>query len=143
MRTTKTISWMLAVTMLMSLFGCGKQKVQAEPDVFSNIRSNTSEYLNVVANTDKIKDNEEFAWKLIQIYEDNSFETIKFSERTEKTDRITMNVYHWRDDVKNGKAFLHIVYIPDYSDTEEKKGELVVEEVKDENKERKVLYGFN
>ena len=56
-----------------------KADLAMKPDVVSSISINQDQYLTVVANRSRIEDKEEFADLLIQMYKENSFQTIKFS----------------------------------------------------------------
>lgn len=77
----------MIVTMLsLMLMACAKAEISddaahipGEPDVINSIRSGNDERLTVVANRDDIEDKEEFARLLINMCQENSFKTIKFS----------------------------------------------------------------
>lgn len=70
------------------------------------------QYLIVVANCDEIEDKEEFAWKLIEMCQENSFRTIKFSTDRGYAARIHMSVYLWKDEIKGHDTVMEIEYKP-------------------------------
>lgn len=77
--------WILCVIVVLIImtkhFGESKPKADLamKPDVVSSISINQDQYLTVVANRSRIEDKEEFADLLIQMYKENSFQTINFS----------------------------------------------------------------
>lgn len=88
-----------------------KKDAQGVPDVVSSISINRNQYLTVVANCDEIEDKEEFAWKLIEMCQENSFHTIKFSTDRGYATSIHMQVYLWESDIEGVDAIMNIDYI--------------------------------
>ena len=104
--------FLICLIALLILLGCGAKHTPAEPDVVSSISMNRDQYLTVVANRDEIKDEEEFAWKLIEMCQENSFHTIKFSTDRGYATHIRMNVYLWKDEIEGHDAVMEIKYEP-------------------------------
>ena len=92
--------FLICLVALLMLQGCGEKHMPAEPDVVSSLSMNRDQYLTVVANRDEIDDKEEFAWKLIEMCQENSFHTIKFSTDRGYATRIRMSVYLWKDEIE-------------------------------------------
>ena len=71
--------------------------IQQEPDVRSTmIRQRGMErslYVEVTANPWKIKDREKFAETLLQMAEENNFQSVQFSEELEEVSSIVFRVY--------------------------------------------------
>ena len=71
--------------------------IQQEPDVRSTmIRQRGMErslYVEVTANSWKIKDREKFAETLLQMAEENNFQSVQFSEELEEVSSIVFRVY--------------------------------------------------
>lgn len=88
-----------------------KKGVQGIPDVVGSISMNRNQYLTVVANRDEIEDKEEFAWKLIEMCQENSFHTIKFSTDRGYATNIHMQVYLWESDIEGADAIMNIDYV--------------------------------
>ena len=95
--------FLICLSAILFLQGCGEKHTPAEPDVVNSISVNRDQNLTVVANCDEIKDKEEFAWKLIETCRENSFHTIKFSTDRGYATRIHMNVYLWKDEIEGHK----------------------------------------
>ena len=55
---------------------------------------------------------EEFSWKLIEMCQENSFRTIKFSTDRGYAARIHMSVYLWKDEIKGHDTVMEIEYKP-------------------------------
>lgn len=105
--------FLICLVALLMLQGCGEKHTPAEPDVVSSLSMNRDQYLTVVANRDEIEDKEEFAWKLIEMCQENSFQTIKFSTDREYATRIRMSVYLWKDEIEGNDAVMEIEYEPE------------------------------
>lgn len=104
--------FLICLIALLILLGCGEKHTPAEPDVVSSISMNRDQYLTVVANCDEIEDKEEFAWKLIEMCQQNSFHTIKFSTDRGYATCIRMSVYLWKDEIEGHDAVMEIEYEP-------------------------------
>lgn len=98
---------------IVLLQGCGRNRIVGEPDIVSSISMNQDYYLTVVANCDVIENKYEFAWKLIRMCRENSFNTIKFSTDQGFATRIQMNVYLWQDEIKGNERVMEIIYEPE------------------------------
>lgn len=65
------------------LTSCGtkedKQQNTGTPDVVNSVISGTDQHLTVVANSDRIEDEEEFARTVVHMCIDNSFHSVRFS----------------------------------------------------------------
>lgn len=85
-----------------------ERRVEGEPDVISSMIVNNEQYLTVVANRNKIENEEEFTKLLIKMYEENSFHSVKFSTDLVDTEMVYMEVYSWRDGVKKGRYKLRM-----------------------------------
>ncbi len=83
------------------------------PDVMSSVNTNTHDYLTVTANTDSITDKEEFANRVIQMYLENSFHSVKLSEENGYPNTLSIDVYLHRESIKNEQPVLQIQLEPD------------------------------
>lgn len=89
---------MTIIGTIMVCSACGKAEA-AVPDVVGSMKMNRDEMLTVVANQDKIEDKEAFAWLLLQMYKENSFESMKFSVDEGYPASLDMNVYARKEDI--------------------------------------------
>ncbi len=85
---------------------------ESEPDVVSTFSMNRDESLTVVANRGHIEDKEAFARELLQMYKDNSFYWIKFSTDRGYATSLDMNIYLWKEDIKDGESVMIAEYRP-------------------------------
>lgn len=85
-----------------------ERRVEGEPDVISSMIVNNEQYLTVVANRNKIENEEEFKKLLIRMYEENSFHSVKFSTDLVDTEKVYMKVYFWRDEIKKSRYKLRM-----------------------------------
>lgn len=85
-----------------------ERRVEGEPDVISSMIVNNEQYLTVVANRNKIENEEEFKKLLIRMYEENSFHSVKFSTDMVDTEKVYMKVYFWRDEIKKSRYKLRM-----------------------------------
>lgn len=116
----KKIICMMIVTLLsVALLACGKTDVSdevahiaGEPDVINSIRSGNDERLTVVANRDEIEDKEEFARMLVNMCQENSFKTIKFSTDFGYATKLNMRVYLWRDEIEGNEPVMTVDFEP-------------------------------
>ena len=69
-----------------------ERRVEGEPDVISSMIVNNEQYLTVVANRNKIENEEEFKKLLIRMYEENSFHSVKFSTDLVDPEKVYMKV---------------------------------------------------
>lgn len=99
--------WKMVVAIVLVLavmIGIGlkgeERRVEGKPDVISSMIVNNEQYLTVVANRNEIENEEEFTRLLIRMYEENSFHSVRFSTDLVDTEKVYMNVYFWRDDIK-------------------------------------------
>lgn len=98
------VAVVLEVTVMIGIGLEGEERrVEGEPDVISSMIVNNEQYLTVVANRNKIENEEEFTKLLIKMYEENSFHSVKFSTDLVDTEMVYMEVYSWRDGVKKDK----------------------------------------
>lgn len=110
----------MIITMLsLMLMACGKTEVSddtthipGEPDVINSIRSGNDERLTVVANRDEIEDKEEFARLLVNMCQENSFKTIKFSTDFGYATKLNMRVYLWRDEIEGNDPVMTVDFEP-------------------------------
>ena len=87
-----------------------ERRVEGEPDVINSMIVNNEQYLTVVANRNKIENEEEFTKLLIKMYEENSFHSVKFSTDMVEPEKIYMKVYLWKDEVKKNQPNLGIEF---------------------------------
>lgn len=87
-----------------------ERRVEGEPDVISSMIVNNEQYLTVVANRNKIENEEEFTKLLIKMYEENSFHSVKFSTDLADPEKVYMKVYLRKEDIKKEKPILLIKY---------------------------------
>lgn len=81
------------------------------PDVVSSRTSGDETMLTVVANTDRIEDEQAFAEETVRKYEENSFYTTKFSRDQERSiQQVHMTVYLRRSDIGENPALFSIEY---------------------------------
>lgn len=109
--------WKMVVAVVLVvavLIGIGlegeERRVEGEPDVISSMIVNNEQYLTVVANRNKIENEEEFKKLLIKMYEENSFHSVKFSTDMVEPEKIYMKVYLWKDEVKKNQPNLGIEF---------------------------------
>ena len=88
-----------------------ERRVDGEPDVISSMIVNNEQYLTVVANRNKIENEEEFKKLLIRMYEENSFHSVKFSTDMVESEKVYMKVYLWRDEIARKDPAMRINYI--------------------------------
>ena len=87
-----------------------ERRVEGEPDVINSMIVNNEQYLTVVANRNKIENEEEFTKLLIKMYEENSFHSVKFSTDLADPEKVYMKVYLRKEDIKKEKPILLIKY---------------------------------
>ncbi len=87
-----------------------ERRVEGEPDVISSMIVNNEQYLTVVANRNKIENEEEFKKLLIRMYEENSFHSVKFSTDLVDPERVYMKIYRWKADIRKEEPLLRIHY---------------------------------
>ncbi len=113
---TKWKMVVVVVLVVAVMIGIGlegeERRVEGEPDVISSMIVNNEQYLTVVANRNKIENEEEFKKLLIRMYEENSFHSVKFSMDLVDPEKVYMKVYRWKRDVKKEKPLLQIIYCP-------------------------------
>ena len=108
--------WILCVIVVLILmtkhFWESKPKADLamKPDVVNSISINQDQYLTVVANRSKIEDKEEFADLLIQMYKENSFQTIKFSSDIRGMTSVNMRVYLQRKEIEGHEPVMIVQY---------------------------------
>lgn len=88
---------------------CGKAEAGA-PDVVSSMKFNRDETLTVIANRDKIEDKEAFANLLLQMYKDNSFESMEFSVDEGYPTSLDMRIYSWKDEIGKYDPIMTVEY---------------------------------
>lgn len=108
----KQVMGMTIIGTIMVCSACGRTEV-AVPDVVSSMKMNRDEMLTVVANQDKIEDKESFAWLLLQMYKDNSFESMKFSVDEGYPTSLDMNVYVRKEDIGEKDPIMTVEYKPE------------------------------
>lgn len=99
--------WKMVVAVVLVvavMIGIGLQgeerRVEGEPDVISSVIVNNEQYLTVVANRNKIENEEEFKKLLIRMYEENSFHSVKFSTDISDPEKVYIKVYPFRETIK-------------------------------------------
>lgn len=85
-----------------------ERRVEGEPDVISSMIVNNEQYLTVGANRNEIENEEEFTNLLIKMYEENSFHSVKFSTDLLEIEKVYMEVYLWRDEIKESRHKLRV-----------------------------------
>ena len=100
----------VVVTMLEIGLEGEERRDEGEPDVVSSMIMNDEQYLIVVANRNKIENEEEFTNLLIKMYEENSFHSVKFSTDMVELERVYVKVYLWKQDIKKENPILRIKY---------------------------------
>ena len=108
---------LIAAIFLLCGVGVWYGKRQADntgiPDAVSSRTENGECFLDVIANTDRIEDTEEFAWSVIQMCRENSFRSIRLStDLYGYPERLEINVYLHREEVNKVKPVLRIRYEP-------------------------------
>lgn len=103
---------MTIIGTIMVCSACGKAEV-AVSDVVGSMKMNWDEMLTVVANQDKIEDKEAFARLLLQMYKENSFESMKFSEDEGYPTSLDMNVYTRKEDIGEKDPIMTVEYKPE------------------------------
>ena len=99
---------LVVAVMVGSDLDWNEKRVEGEPDVVSSMIVNNEQYLTVVANRNKIENEEEFKKLLIRMYEENSFHSVKFSTDMVDTEKVYMKVYFWRDEIKKSRYKLRM-----------------------------------
>ena len=111
---TKWKMVVVVVLVVAVMIGIGlegeERRVEGEPDIISSMIVNNEQYLTVVANRNKIENEEEFTKLLIKMYEENSFHSVKFSMDMVEPEKIYMKVYLWKDEVKKNQPNLGIEF---------------------------------
>lgn len=109
----REIKYSILCLLLSSLLlGCSQEHVEGEPDVISSMKINHDETLTVVANRDVIEDKKEFAELLIRKYQENSFQSIKFSTDYGYATSLDLQIYLWRDQIRGQDPVMTVKYIP-------------------------------
>ena len=103
---------MTIIGTIMVCSACSKAEA-AVPDVVGSMKMNRDEMLTVVANQDKIEDKEAFARLLLQMYKENSFESMKFSEDEGYPTSLDMNVYTRKEDIGEKDPIMTVEYKPE------------------------------
>ena len=80
------INYHVIITVLVVILSCSacSKKETGQPDVVCSMKNNRDEMLTVIANRDKIHDKDKFAEHLLQMYKDNAFDSMLFSQATLK-----------------------------------------------------------
>ena len=99
---------MTIIGTIMVCSACGKAEA-AVPDVVGSMKMNRDEMLTVVATEDK----EAFARLLLQMYKENSFESMKFSEDEGYPTSLDMNVYTRKEDIGEKDPIMTVEYKPE------------------------------
>lgn len=81
------------------------------PDVINSSRFNTTDHLNVVANQETVEDKNELAKQIIEMCQNNSFQSIKFSYDMVCPTELQINVYKTEKDFDDNKQFCKIAYL--------------------------------
>lgn len=81
------------------------------PDVVASRTENGESFLIVVANAEQIKDKQEFAGQVVDMYEKNKFHTTRFSRDIgEAPETVYMTVYLKKTDIEDGSPVCEIKY---------------------------------
>ena len=111
---TKWKMVVVVVLVVAVMIGIGlegeERRVEGEPDVINSMIVNNEQYLTVVANRNKIENEEEFTKLLIKMYEENSFHSVKFSTDMVEPEKIYMKVYLWKEKIKKNQPNLGIEF---------------------------------
>lgn len=115
----KTWGMIIVAILCLGLLACGQTEtsdenahIPGEPDVINSIRTGNDERLTVVANRDEIEDKEEFARMLVNMCQENSFKTIKFSTDFGYATKLNMRVYLWRDEIEENEPVMTVDFEP-------------------------------
>jgi hypothetical protein len=117
MNRKKRMVMILMLLITVTAIGCGKSHQQGEPDVVNTITTNygedySEESIKVVANRDTIEDKAAFASKLVDMYKENSFQSVQFSTDRGYATSLHMKVYLWKDEIEGNKPFMTVDYSP-------------------------------
>lgn len=105
----------------IELYTQDKQPYSGTPDVVSSRTEGDECVLIVVANAERIEDEEKFAEETVRIYEENTFYTTRFSrDQTKILKKVYMSVYLQKSDIGHGPALFTILY-----DTESGRTEII------------------
>lgn len=136
-----------------------KENHSGIPDAVSSVSSDGWQYLNVVANSDRIDDKEAFARKVIQMCRENSFHSIRFStDINGYPSGLCITVYLNRKDLEKGRQVCEIEFCTEgymencnikddveqfhlYLDGEEI--EFIAEDTKAYSSTERILYSFS
>ncbi len=136
-----------------------KENHSGIPDAVSSVSSDGWQYLNVVANSDRIDDKEVFARKVIQMCRENSFHSIRFStDINGYPSGLCITVYLNRKDLEKGRQVCEIEFCTEgymencnikddveqfhlYLDGEEI--EFIAEDTKAYSSTERILYSFS
>lgn len=115
MNFKKMMVSMLCILIGLNLCGCVQKKYSGEMDAVSSYTHASGncyeESIIVVANEKDISDYEEFAWKVVESYLDNNFESIllSFDERGYPY-RLEASVYLNKDAIETDKPVFEMIY---------------------------------
>jgi hypothetical protein len=117
MNSKKRMVMILFLLITVIVVGCGKTHQQGEPDVVNTITTNygeeySVESITVVANRDEIGDKTAFASKLVDMYKENSFQSVQFSTERGYAASLHMKVYLWKDEIEGNEPVMTVEYSP-------------------------------
>jgi len=106
------IACLIGVVGICSYFYTVQSKPLSEiPDAINSSRFNTTEHLTVIANQEEIEDKHKLAKQIVEMCQNNSFQSIKFSYDMVCPTELQINVYKTEKDFDDNKKFCEISYL--------------------------------
>lgn len=106
------IACLTGVVGICSYFYTVQSKPLSEiPDAINSLRFNTTEHLTVIANQEEIEDKHKLAKQIVEMCQNNSFQSIKFSYDMVCPTELQINVYKTEKDFDDNKKFCEISYL--------------------------------
>ena len=99
------IACLIGVVGICSYFYTVQSKPLSEiPDAINSSRFNTTEHLTVIANQEEIEDKHKLAKQIVEMCQNNSFQSIKFSYDMVCPTELQINVYKTEKDFDDTKS---------------------------------------
>ena len=105
-RTLANQHFFLLIFFILSLSLCIFRNRQI--DILSTSHIGTSEYINIITNQYIIINKEDFAHELIDMYQNNSFKSMKLSTDFEIPTSIQFDIYQKNADLRKDKCIMEI-----------------------------------
>ena len=106
------IACLIGVVGICSYFYTVQSKPLSEiPDAINSSRFNTTEHLTVIANQQEIEDKHKLAKQIVEMCQNNSFQSIKFSYDMVCPTELQINVYKTENDFEDNKKVCEISYL--------------------------------